>query len=94
MADLAYGSMNTPESMRIPLPPELFAKWRSLLQQKKISQQMAVVALIEWFMNQDDLFQSIILGQLNSDGQADVAELILQRMAGRSKGKGSIRKAV
>jgi hypothetical protein len=41
--------------------------------------------LLEWFSNQSELVQGAVLGHYPPEIQAEVAELILKRMAGRKK---------
>lgn len=69
------------ESMRIRWDADEKKRLDELWQAKKVSQQEAVVQVLRWFARQDDLFQSIILGQIRPDSVPDVARIVLERMA-------------
>ena len=78
----------TPEEavIKIRLDPELKKKIDDLLSRKQITQVAAMNSLLEWLVVQDDLLQSMILGQLDDD--ADLLTLALRRrLALKQKGK-------
>jgi hypothetical protein len=41
--------------------------------------------LLEWFANQTELVQGAVLGHYPAEIQAEIAEVILKKMAGRKK---------
>lgn len=52
-----------------------------MAERKRIKQQDAGAALIEWFLSLPDLMQSSILGQIDDESRALVARLVLERMS-------------
>jgi hypothetical protein len=61
------------------MPQELKKEWDAFLERKKISQQDALVAMIRYAMVQNDVFQSIMMGQMKADH--DLLITILRREA-------------
>lgn len=68
--------------MRIRIPPALKKQFTDTLKAKKISQQVAINQLVTWFVGQEDLYQSMLLGQLGEEAQREVSALILSRGVG------------
>ncbi len=66
------------EMLRVYLTPSLRACLDELVAEKKSDNTKLVGQLLEWFLEQDSLFQSILLGQVPADD--DVAELALARI--------------
>jgi hypothetical protein len=63
--------------LRINLPVKVKEKWQQLCDEKNISQQRAAEALVMWFISQDDVAQSMLLGQLKES--PDLIELMTKR---------------
>lgn len=64
------------------MPDDMKRRWEQFLTRKKISQQDAITALINYTMDQSDFFQSILLGQMKADH--DLLITVLRR-EGRKK---------
>ncbi len=78
------------KSVRLVLEGERLEAWESLLAEKQVSQQAAMVKLIDYILAQDSVAQSMILGQIPASD--DLIELALRRMRGlRGKGSGPTR---
>lgn len=71
------------EQIRIRVSPDLKAKWSAMLEKRKISQQAAVVALMDWIVDQDPLLQLSIFGQVPESDGANIARIVLNRMSGK-----------
>jgi hypothetical protein len=69
------------DDFRIRIPQPLKEAWDAMAERKRIKQQDAGAALIEWFLSLPDLMQSSILGQIDDESQILVARLVLERMA-------------
>lgn len=77
--------------LRVRLRPGLKEKLDDAIGAKKTSQQSAVNELVAWFVAQDGMLQSLILGQVDEQYRAQVARLILARMAGEDEPPAKIR---
>lgn len=55
------------DSLRVRLGEDLKPRLDALLADKRITQQAAIVAIIEWLLNQPPLTQSMVLGQIPRD---------------------------
>jgi hypothetical protein len=64
--------------IKIRVDAQHLPQWRDLLKRKKINQQEAVSALIGWIIDQDDLLQSLLFGQVQS--RRDLRLLIIKRL--------------
>ena len=69
------------KDLRVRLRPGLKERFDEICLDKRISQVDAVNELVAWFNLQDDMLQSIIWKQVKSNGQDDVARLVLDRVA-------------
>lgn len=69
------------EQIRVRLIPTLKGRWESVLQSHKITQQAAVVALLEWVADQDPLTRSMIFGQVPDTDRAALSRIVLERLA-------------
>jgi hypothetical protein len=67
------------QNFKIRVPEQLKQAWDDLLTEKKISQQDAGLALLRWILDQDDVLQSMVLGQVKP--APDLARVIAQRLA-------------
>jgi hypothetical protein len=54
-------------NLRIRLTSELSKKFGKVLTKKGTAKQHAIVKIVEWFCEQDDKVQSLVLGQLDPD---------------------------
>ena len=70
--------VSSDQGLRIRVPEDLKRSWLSLCEAKKISQQDAATSLLAWIVSQDDLVQSMVLGQVQPS--ADLVTLVLNRM--------------
>lgn len=68
-----------PKNLRIVIPAELKDQWNALVEGKGISQQKAIEALVKFLLDQDDLAQSVVLGQVKPT--PDVMRVIFERIA-------------
>jgi hypothetical protein len=73
--------------MRIELLPEAKEGLTGLCDRLGMTQIAATSRIIEWFTTQSDVVQAAILGLYPQDIRAEVAEMILKRMASDSKKK-------
>lgn len=74
--------------MRIGLDPKLKERWDSMLEARGISQQRAVVALVNWIVEQDPLTQLMIFGQAPERDHAQLVRIVLERLGGGKKRAG------
>ncbi len=81
--------MNDLENLRIRLHAAAKQRLDALWKNKKISQQEAVEQILLWFVEQDDLLQSAILGQIGEERRREVARMVLERMARDAPAKSS-----
>ena len=75
----------TKENLRIRLAPDRKEAWDQFLAKKKISQQSAVVALVEFVMGVDDRLASMMLGQLSPEHNGEMVEMLLKHFARSSE---------
>ena len=68
--------------MRIELSAGAKPKLATLSDRHGMTQVLMMSRLVEWFADQNELVQSAIVGRYPSEIEADVAKLILKRMAG------------
>ena len=71
--------------MRIELYPEAKEELTGLCDRLGMTQIAATSRIIEWFTTQTDVVQAAILGLYPHDIRAEVAEMILKRMASDGK---------
>jgi hypothetical protein len=71
--------------MRIELYPEAKDGLTGLCDRLGMTQVAATSRIIEWFTDQTDVVQAAILGLYPKDIRAEVAEMILKRMASDKK---------
>jgi hypothetical protein len=67
--------------VRIEISPAAKAKLTEVRKQNGMTQVAVMSRLIEWFAAQAPQIQSAIMGHYPSDIQAEVAKLILNKMA-------------
>lgn len=67
--------------MRMELTPEAKEHLNQVSQKRGMTQIAIMSRMVEWFSLQEMGFQSIILGQTEGFDDADVARLILKKMA-------------
>jgi hypothetical protein len=73
------------ENFRFRLDGKLKEEFMEMCEQRKISQQEAISAVIGWIVNADDLMQSMILGQLPATD--DLVQIVLRRMSKHRDGQ-------
>jgi hypothetical protein len=71
----------TPDKIFLRVPPELKKKWQAVCTSRKIVENTAGRTLVEWFVQQNDLVQLMVLGQL-----APTEELMRLAVAGSRSG--------
>jgi hypothetical protein len=74
------------KSLRVNVPADMREKWESFCERKKVKQQPAIEFLMRWMLAQDDLVQSMVLGQVESS--PDLIKFVLER----TPGKGAVTK--
>jgi len=73
------------EHIRIRVKPDLKQRWDKVLADRKISQQEAVVALMEWASRQEPILQTMLFGQVPESDQAELARIVLRRLGQPAK---------
>lgn len=66
------------ENLRFRVSESLKQRWTETCSARKISQQDAINALMEWFVNQQELTQLMITGQVTAS--KDLIETVLKRL--------------
>lgn len=66
--------------VRIELTPEAKRRSEAVAEKYGMTQIATTSRLVEWFAGQSEMIQAAILGQYPSDIEADVAQLILEKM--------------
>ncbi len=74
------------ENLRIRISTDLKERWTAACERKKISQQDAINEMMEWFLGQEDLVQSMIFGQIEST--PELHRLVLNKLMERSQKTG------
>lgn len=64
------------ENLRFRISRDLKERWTRACEERKISQQDAINALVEFFVDRDELVQLMILGQVSRS--ADLVRLALR----------------
>lgn len=77
------GVMGDKQGARIIFADPILGPWKTMLAQKRIGQQAAIERLIEFLLAQDDLTQSMILGQVKPSD--DLLSVSLKRVAAKRK---------
>jgi hypothetical protein len=72
-------------NLKVLIDADLKARLDQLLERKRISLTAGVDAMVGWLLEQDSLLQSAVLGQVEPKDRADVARLVLKRMAGEDR---------
>lgn len=70
------------ENLRIRVPEQLKDLFEAACARKKVSQQQAVVSLMEWFVAQPGMLQSLVLGHFDHtpEERKRVAQLALEML--------------
>ncbi len=76
--------MNKRVIMRIEIAPSSKTRLDQFCDDKGMTKLAAVSHLIDWFCDQDENIQAIVQRLIPSAIEADVAKVILQRMAGEN----------
>jgi hypothetical protein len=75
------GPMASRIIVRIELTPSAKEALNELTDKAGMTQVALLSRLVEWFSHQTDMIQAAVLGQYPSEIEADIAKLILKRMA-------------
>lgn len=73
------------ENIRTRVPSSLKERWDKMLAAHKISQQDAVLALVEWCLDEDPLTRSMVFGQVPDADRAALSDIVLRRLGGRGR---------
>jgi hypothetical protein len=68
--------------MRIELTGPAKQKLSNLSDRHGMTQVAMMSRVVEWFATQSEMIQSAVLGRFPEEIEADVAKLVLKRMAG------------
>lgn len=72
------------KDVRLPLEGERLKLWEEMLDARgKIPQQTALYAMIDWIVRQEELLQSMILGQIPA--RKDLAAVVTERLIERDR---------
>lgn len=87
---LRYGSHmpqvdQAEEMIRVRLSGELKDQWRDTLAARKITQQKAIIALLEFVVECEPSLQLLLFGQVDERDVGEVQKLVLKRLADKSK---------
>jgi hypothetical protein len=69
-----------PQNLRIRIPPDLQTPFSDACRRKVLSKQAVIERLIRYWVKQEDVAQSMIVGQV--EPADDLVELVLRRLAG------------
>jgi hypothetical protein len=67
--------------VRLELAESAKRQLTGLAQKRGMTQVSVISRLVEWFAGQSDLIQAAVLGRYPPEIEADVAKLLLERMA-------------
>lgn len=73
--------------IRVRVKDALKAKWDRMLDERRISQQDAVVELIEFILEEEPLTQNMIFRQSPVADRAELSRIVLRRLGSGDKGK-------
>ncbi len=76
------------EPFRIRIKPDLKRRLDEMFARKRISQQEGGEALLTWLLAQDDVVQSVVMGQIAA--KAELFKLIEWRMLAPKQGQGKV----
>jgi hypothetical protein len=76
------------ENIRIRVPAELKADWDRMLEERKLSQQDAALALFRWIVSEEPMVQLMIFGQAPASDRAQLTRVVLERLNGKGKRSG------
>lgn len=79
------------ESLRIRVSGDVKRELDALVERKQTTQQAVVNSVLRWLFEQDDLVQSMVLGQVRPS--EDLAELIIRRLAEKARGPRPLRES-
>jgi hypothetical protein len=75
------------ENLRVRVEDPTLSGWWAALEAHNISNQKALLALIEFALEQDPLTRSMIFKQVPQSDNAALAKIVLDRLATKSKRK-------
>ncbi len=78
---MLYMTENNREIIRLALTPSAKAKLDKVAESRDMKLMGVSSRLIEWFVDQDETLQTIILNQLHSDDVVAVLDLIRKRLS-------------
>jgi len=69
--------------LRIELTPRAKSHLNDFCEKAGMTQVATLSRLVEWFANQPDIVQRLIVGHIPKEVQADVARMMLKNLAGK-----------
>lgn len=75
------------ENIRTRVPARVKPRWQEVLKEHKISQQDAVLALIEWAIGEDPLTRAMVFGVVPDVDRAELTKIVLRRLSASQKRK-------
>ena len=77
--------MPAKEQFRTDLPPDLKKRIKAIFAKRGIDRTKGVERIMAWFVEQPQVIQQHILGQLPDDLAPDIARMVLESMNGKTK---------
>lgn len=93
MPALTTSKQSRKNDLRVRLTPELKQEVDALFERKNISQVKAVTAMLKWVVEQPDLVQSVVLGQIDDESAISVLRHVLNKMESRASPRKPRRRA-
>ncbi len=73
------------ENLRIRVLESINTQLSAFCADRKISKQDAIDGLLEWFLEQDETLQLLIVGRVPASDQNPIARMVLNRLSERPK---------
>jgi hypothetical protein len=73
------------ESLRVRVPEKLRERWEVVLDKRNISSQRALLALIEFAVDEDPLIQAMLFKQTPVEDRDELSKIVLKRLAAKKK---------
>jgi hypothetical protein len=71
--------------IRIELTPGAKSRLKGICEKTGMTQVAVLSRMVEWFAGQSEVIQAAVLGHYPAEVQAEVAKLILRRMASEDR---------
>jgi hypothetical protein len=86
-ADVMAASKSERDELKARLDAELKRKWDSMLEDRKVTSQRAIVALVNFMVNEDPAVQAMILEHIPDGDMEALSKIVLKRLAEKAKAK-------